>query len=149
MQYIVFTSSIWKYYRYATFGKNSRTFRKILALEMWSKKGKSGQGSWGLSPHTEWVMGSLKVMSLVAFLPILARACPSFRSQLGHIWSQSMPFLRYLEFGSLDFDETLSKCSWYERTDEFGDIFSPSYPGCPCHHLGPNQALFGPEICRF
>ena len=28
-----------------------------------------------------------------------------------------MPFLGYLEFGSSDFDETLRKCSWYEKND--------------------------------
>ena len=115
MQYIVFTSSIWKYYRYATFGKNSRTFRKILVLKIWGKKGKS----WGVSPHTAhihtgWVMGLLKLMSSIAFLTILARACPSFRPKLGHIWSQNILFSIYFKFGSSDFDKTFRKCYWYE-----------------------------------
>ena len=50
-----------------------------------------------------------RLMSLVTCSPILARACPSFRPKLCHFWSQNIPFSKYLEFGSSDFDETLRK----------------------------------------
>ena len=53
------------------------------------------------------------LMSLVTCSTILAQACPSFRSKLGHFWSQNIHFSIYPEFGSSDFHETLRKCSWY------------------------------------
>ena len=56
-------------------------------------------------------------MSLVTCSPILALACPSFRPKLDNFWSQNIPFSMYLEFASSDFDETLRKCSWYEKNE--------------------------------
>ena len=33
-------------------------------------------------------------------------------------WVYNERFLRYLEFASSDFDETLRKCSWYEKNED-------------------------------
>ena len=38
---------------------------------------------------------------------------PMIWHKLGHIWSQNMPFLRYLKFVSSDFDVTFRKCYRY------------------------------------
>ena len=51
---------------------------------------------------------------------------------LAHFW-------KILEFASSDFDETSSKCSWHEKSDD-GWVWSHVGPFLPghAHYLGPN-----------
>ena len=54
-------------------------------------------------------------------------------TNLGHFWSQSIPFATYLHFGSSDFHETLRKCSSYkENEDRVWSHVRPSLPGHAC-----------------
>ena len=94
-------------------------------LKKKSKKGKSGRSRWGnrvqngpLTIDLQFGSSDFNDMKrvksesgLVTCLPILAWICPSIRPELGLTWFQIMPFLRYLQFGSSDFDETFRKCS--------------------------------------
>ena len=80
-----------------------------------------------------------RLVSFVTCSPILARSSPSFRPKLGHFWSQNIPFSTYLEFGSSDLDETLWKCSWYKKNEDWW-VWSHVRPFLPSHdhHLDPN-----------
>ena len=56
-----------------------------------------------------------RLMSLVIHLSVLSLAWPYHMPKSGHIWSQNIFSLIDLEFDSSDFNETLWKCSWYEK----------------------------------
>ena len=48
-------------------------------------------------------------------------------------------FPTYFDFGSSDFNETLRKCSWYEKNDKLISLVTRSpILAQAAHHLGPN-----------
>jgi len=79
------------------------------------------------------VWKDLRLMNLITSLPIIAWACPWFWPKFRHIWSQNMPFLGYLTYGSSDFDETFSNVFGMKRveTDEVHNMLAHSYLGMP------------------
>ena len=53
-------------------------------------------------------------------IPVLEKKGKKGKSGRGS-WAnrvQNERFTTYLEFGSSDFDETLRKCSWYEKNED-------------------------------
>ena len=63
----------------------------------------------------------MKRMKTDGFDHVFAHSCPGMpiiQDQIRPYLSQNIPFSIYLEVDSSDFDETLRKCSWYEKNEE-------------------------------